>query len=237
MIAIVDYGLGNLTSVKNALDTLGVENRVTALKKDIVTSKGIILPGVGAAGVGMLNLRKKKLDSLLIEQIKRGKPFLGTCLGMQLLFEYSEEDNTKCLGILRGKVKKFQTKLKVPQIGWNNVRITNYPSRRGRAEADELRITNEIKDNSYFYYVNSYYCIPEDKNTVVGTTEYGVTFASVIQKDNIYATQFHSEKSGEAGLQLLKNFCSIAEDWIPGSPPGMTLGRPPSDRTQGKQIL
>jgi len=198
MIAIIDYGLGNLTSVKNALDNIGVANKITNAKKDIVNAKGIIFPGVGAAGAGMTNLRAKKLDMLLVEQIQKGKPFLGTCLGMQLLFEFSEENNTRCLGIFKGNVKRFKTTLKVPQIGWNQVIKTS--------RTPLLRSTGV---QSYFYFVNSYYCVPKEKSIVVGKTNYGKDFASVIQKNNVFATQFHSEKSGDAGLQLLKNFSNI----------------------------
>ncbi len=199
MIAIIDYGLGNLTSVKNALDVIGVANKITNSKKDIVAANGIIFPGVGAAGAGMENLRKNKLDVLLTDQIKKGKPFLGTCLGMQLLFDYSEEDNTKCLGIFKGRVRKFTRRLKIPQIGWNNIRIMN----------SESRIMEQIEQDSFFYFVNSYYCEPEDQNIIIGKTDYGITFASVIQKDNVFATQFHSEKSGDVGLALLRNFTNI----------------------------
>lgn len=196
MIGIIDYGLGNLTSVKNALDKIGVLNFISDDPVKLKSSAGLILPGVGAAGTGMKNLKSMKLDKLIVEQIKNGKPFLGTCLGMQLLFEFSEEDNTTCLGIIPGKVKKFTGKLKVPQIGWNNVRIVD----------NEARIVQDIENNSYFYFVNSYYCEPTDKSTILGETEYGVTFTSIIEKNNIFATQFHSEKSGDIGLKLLKNF-------------------------------
>lgn len=196
MIGIIDYGLGNLTSVKNALDKLGVPNFISGDPVKLKKSTGLILPGVGAAGAGMKNLTAGKLDRLIIEEIKKGKPFLGICLGMQLLFDYSEEDNTKCLSIFPGIVKKFQGNLKVPQVGWNNVRIMN----------QESRIMQDIKDESYFYFVNSFYCDPRDKNFIAGETDYVITFASVLEKDNIFATQFHCEKSGEVGLKLLKNF-------------------------------
>jgi glutamine amidotransferase len=195
MIGIIDYGLGNLTSVKNALDKLNVPNFISDDPGKLKNSTGLILPGVGAAGTGMRNLKAKKLDQFLIRQIQNNKPFLGTCLGMQLLFDFSEEDQTTCLGILPGKVRKFDGKLKVPQIGWNTVRTIG-----------KSKIMKNIKNNSYYYFVNSFYCIPTDKNAIAGETEYGVTFASVIEKDNIFATQFHSEKSGDTGLKFLKNF-------------------------------
>lgn len=199
MIAIIDYGLGNLTSVKNMLDALTVPSVITDKKTDIEKASGIIFPGVGAAGAGMINLRKKKLDKVLIDQIQKGKPFLGTCLGMQLLFEFSEEDNTSCLGIFKGKVKRFTSKVKIPEIGWNTVRIKNY----------ESRIMKNIREESYFYFVNSFYCVPKDKSIIAGETEYGTLFPSVIENNNIFATQFHSEKSGKNGLKLMKNFIDL----------------------------
>lgn len=199
MIGIIDYGLGNLTSVKNALDKIGVPNFISGNSSQLKNSAGLILPGVGAAGAGMKNLKAKKLDQFLIQEIKDGKPFLGTCLGMQLLFNCSEEDNTRCLGIIPGRVKKFIGKLKVPQIGWNNATIVNC----------ESKIMKNLKNESYFYFVNSYYCIPEEKEIISGITNYGGKFCSVIEKNNIFATQFHSEKSGDAGLAVLKNFTEV----------------------------
>lgn len=199
MIGIIDYGLGNLTSVKNALNKLGVPNFISDSPAKLKNSTGLILPGVGAAGTGMKNLKAKGLDKFIIEQIKNGKSILGTCLGMQLLFEFSEEDNTRCLGVLPGTVKKFQGNLKVPQIGWNQVRV----------KGQESGVLKNIKNNGYFYFVNSYYCIPQDKDIIAGETDYGISFASVIEKDNIFATQFHSEKSGDIGLNLLKNFTEV----------------------------
>lgn len=184
MIVIIDYGLGNLASVKNALDKLGIANRISSDPALIKKAKALILPGVGAAGAGMAELKKRGLDKLIIEQIKKGKPFLGICLGMQLLFDKSEERNVACLGVLKGTVKKFQKERKVPQIGWNQV----------------------APDKSYFYFVNSYYCAPSDPSIIVGQTTYGETFASVVRKDNIVGVQFHPEKSGEKGLLFLKNF-------------------------------
>ena len=201
MIGIIDYGLGNLTSVKNALDKLNVPNFISDDPDKLKNSTGLILPGVGAAGTGMKNLKAKGLDQFIIEQIKTGKPFLGTCLGMQLLFDFSEEGKTKCLGLIPGTVKRFTTTLKIPQIGWNNVRIMN----------DESRIMDRLKNDSYFYFVNSYYCVPADKKVIAGETDYGVTFTSAVEKGNIFATQFHSEKSGETGLKLLKNFTEVCK--------------------------
>lgn len=199
MIGIIDYGLGNLTSVKNALDKLNVPNFISDNPLALKKATGLILPGVGAAGAGMKNLITKGLDQFLIDEIKKGKPFLGTCLGMQLLFEFSEEGDTKCLGILKGQVKKFTGNLKIPEMGWNNVKIANPKS----------QILNEINDQSYFYFVNSFYCKPDEKEIISGITNYGISFTSVIERDNIFATQFHSEKSGDTGLKVLKNFAEV----------------------------
>lgn len=199
MIGIIDYGLGNLNSVKNALDKIGALNFISGEISRLKKSTGLILPGVGAAGAGMRNLKAKKLDQFLTQEIKNGKPFLGTCLGMQLLFDFSEEENTKCLGIIPGQVKKFTGKLKVPQIGWNNVAIIN----------NESEIMKNLKNESYFYFVNSFYCVPEEKEIISGMTNYCGEFCSVIEKGNIFATQFHSEKSGDFGLAVLKNFTEV----------------------------
>jgi|SRR3989344_2319976 len=187
MIVVIDYGIGNVGSVVNALDKLGVESKISSDPRVIKKARGIILPGVGNAKQGMENLKKRKLDKVIIEEIKKGKPFLGICLGMQLLFDKSEEGNVKCLGVFKGTVKKFKKERKIPQIGWNNV----------------------SPDNSFFYFVNSYYCVPSDEKIIVGTTTYGETFASVVRKDNIFGVQFHPEKSGKAGFALLKNFLKL----------------------------
>lgn len=198
MIVIIDYGLGNLGSVKNALDKLGVVSVISKSRDDIEKAAGLILPGVGSACEGMKNIKKAKLDKVIVDQLKRGKPFLGICLGMQLLFSKSEEGNVKCLNIIEGKVKKFDSRLKVPQIGWNAV----------EQKTKNLLFKN-IPKNSSFYFVNSYYCQPGDKSIIVGESEYGINFCSVLVKKNIVATQFHPEKSGNIGLKLLKNFVDI----------------------------
>ena len=201
MIVIIDYGLGNLGSVKNTLDKLGVDSMISKSRKDIEMAKGIVLPGVGSAKQGMENLKTQCLDKVLINEIKKGKPFLGICLGMQLLFSSSGEGNTECLNVIDGKVKKFNSELKVPQIGWNEVRIKSL----------ELRVKNLFKnvlDKSSFYFVNSYYCLPDDKSIIVGETEYGINYCSVLIK-NITATQFHPEKSGQIGQQFIKNWIKL----------------------------
>ena len=199
MIAIIDYGIGNLASITNALNRLKIISIITADLIQIRKADGLILPGVGAAGEGMKNLKKNNLDRLLVYEINRCKPFLGICLGMQLLFEKSEEGDVECLGVIKGKVIKFKKERKVPQIGWNQVRIKNY----------ELRIKNlwtGIPDKSYFYFVNSYYCEPDDKSIISAETIYGEKFPSVVMQKNIVATQFHPEKSGDVGMKFLENW-------------------------------
>lgn len=195
MIVVIDYGIGNTGSVINALNKIGISNQISSDPTVIKKSKILILPGVGAAGKGMENLKKKKLDKIIIDEIKRGKPFLGICLGMQLLFDESEEGNVKCLGIFKGKVKKFKEMKKIPQIGWNNVDLDK-----------TAKIFKEISNKSYFYFVNSYYCAPENKSFVVGTSEYGEKFASAVEKDNVVGVQFHPEKSGKTGFNFINNF-------------------------------
>jgi len=197
MIVIIDYGLGNLGSVKNALDKLGVDSMVSKSVKDIEKATGLVLPGVGSATEGMKNLRKSGLNKVILKQIKLKKPILGICLGMQLLFFLSEEGNTECLNVIEGKVKRFNNKLKVPQIGWNQVK--QKPS----------KLFLSIKDKSYFYFVHSYYCQASEEKIIIGSTEYGINFTSAIEDKNIFGVQFHPEKSGENGLKLLKNFADI----------------------------
>ena len=196
MIAIIDYGINNLDSVKNAFDRLEVDSIVTSDFNIISRANALILPGVGTAIEGMRNLKKLRIDKLLTSEVRNGKPLLGICLGMQLLMDWSEEGNVDCLGLIDGTVEKFTNKLKVPQIGWNNVKISNF----------ELPITNQIAQNSYFYFVHSYYCIPTDANISLGITSYGLDYCSIFAKNNIVCVQFHPEKSGKVGFQLLRNF-------------------------------
>lgn len=199
MIIIIDYGLGNLASVVNALNKVETPVKISSSPLVIRKAKGIILPGVGAAAQGMKNLKEKNLDKVVIKQAEKGKPILGICLGMQLFLSSSEEGNVNCLNLIEGKVKKFDVNLKIPQIGWNQIKIKN----------EKLKMKNlfiSIPDNSNFYFVNSYYCKPEDPSVVAATTDYGIKFCSVLTKDNILGVQFHPEKSGKVGLQLLKNW-------------------------------
>ncbi len=197
MITIIDYGLGNLGSVKNALDRVGVGSMVSSSISDIERADGLILPGVGAAGEGMKNLKSRKLDRLIKKKISNGKPLLSICLGMQLMFSLSEEGNVNCLNIVEGNVRKFNTKLKVPQIGWNQVKVKDSP------------LFNNIQNSSYFYFVHSYYCDPLDKAVITGETDYQNKFCSSFERGKLFGVQFHPEKSGENGLQLLKNFTDI----------------------------
>lgn len=210
MIVIIDYGIGNIGSVANALSKLEIENRISSDPGIIAKATGLILPGVGAAGQGMENLKKRNLISVIKNAAISNKPILGICLGMQLLFDESEEGNVKCLGIFNGTVKKYKKERKVPQIGWNQVKYQKSSrSSRDKNQNYKLKIKNlsrDIPDGSFFYFVNSYYCDPKDKSIVSGTSNYGEQFASLISKDNIVATQFHPEKSGRAGFILLKNF-------------------------------
>jgi len=194
MIQIIDYGAGNIKSVQNALKQLGVESKTITSGQELEADCKTIFPGVGAAGNAMRKLKEKDFLEK-IPQIKA--PFLGICLGMQLLVEYSEEDETKCLGIIKGKALEFPKTVKIPQIGWNKVKQTN--------RQDPL--FKDVPDQSYFYFVNSYYVDRCEEE--LGTTDYGRTFVPILKKDNFYGTQFHPEKSGEIGLKLLNNFCEL----------------------------
>lgn len=187
MIAIIDYGAGNLKSVKNALDYLKVGSIITGKPKEILEADRIILPGDGSFGYMMENLRKKDLVKPIQDFIKSGKPFLGICLGLQGLFESSEESpNVKGLSVFKGKVVKFR-KGKVPQIGWNKI----VSRKKG------------IFNDGYMYFVNSYYVVPEDNSIAATVTDYNGEFVSAIQSDNVTAMQFHPEKSGERGIELI----------------------------------
>lgn len=197
MITIIDYGLGNLGSVKNALDSLGVVSIVSSNPADLKDSSGLIIPGVGAAGEGMKNLIERGLVGPITEEVKKGKPILGICLGMQLMMGSSDEGGINCLDLIDGRVERFKVDMKVPQIGWNTV------------NTNEKVLFNGVPPQSYFYFVHSYYCKPTDTANIVAETEYGVRFCSGLKKGNIYGVQFHPEKSGDNGLLVLKNFSDI----------------------------
>lgn len=201
MIAIIDYGAGNLSSVKKALDYLGAESEITDDKEKIFSATHIILPGVGSFGDAMMSMQKKGLTEAVKEAAVSGKPFLGICLGLQLLFESSDESpDVKGLGILNGKIVTIpkENGLKVPHIGWNSISLRQKGG-----------IFKDLRDESYFYFVHSYYLKGADNDAVAATTQYGVEIECAVQKGNLCATQFHPEKSGEAGLKLLKNFIDM----------------------------
>ena len=196
MIAVVDYGMGNLRSVQKALEHLGFSARVTGSAQEILRARSVVLPGVGAFGDAMANLRRRSLVKPLREVAERGTPFLGICLGMQLLFAESEErGDFSGLGIFAGKVVRFRTSLRVPHVGWNQIHILK-PS----------PILEGIREGDFAYFVHSYYPEPEDSEVVLATTDYDMEFASVIGRGNIFGVQFHPEKSQDVGLRILRNF-------------------------------
>jgi len=204
MIAIIDYKAGNLTSVARAIRHLGFECRITHKAKEILNADRVIFPGVGSAGQAMQDLKRTGLDQTLYTIFKDGKPFLGICLGTQIILEESEENQTTCLGLLSGTVKRFPMpllsddgeNLKVPHMGWNHIKYTRLHP-----------LFKDVSTESEFYFVHSYFPAPRDIGAIIGTTNYGITFASVISKRNLLAVQFHPEKSGPPGLTILKNFC------------------------------
>ena len=201
MIAIIDYGAGNLQSVKKALDFIGAENVITNDPKVILSADKILLPGVGSFGDAMDSMAKSGLVEIVKECALSGKPFLGICLGLQLLFEESEESpGVKGLGIFKGKIKRFPNDmgLKIPHIGWNSLEIKQKDG-----------IFKGIPENAYVYFVHSYYLHAEDENDIATVTNYGIDFHSAVGKNNVFATQFHPEKSGDVGLQILRNFASM----------------------------
>ena len=206
MIAIVDYQMGNLRSVQKAFESQGFNAVVTDDVGAIRDARGVVLPGVGAFGDCRKELENRGLLDPLREWIDSGRPFLGICLGLQVLLTSSEEGGTTPgLGIIPGRVRKFSAgELKVPHMGWNRVQ---YASRdAGDGARPNCPIFEGIPDGTYFYFVHSYYVDPEDWTSVEGSTEYGITFASAIWRDNLFATQFHPEKSQQAGLKLIENF-------------------------------
>ncbi len=201
MIARIDYGMGNIHSVKKALELYGAKIKVTNNPKEIAGCKKIVLPGVGAFGDAMQELDKQGLSALIKNEIKNKKPFLGICLGMQLLFEKSEEaDKCKGLGIIKGEVKKFSDKdLKIPHMGWNQMRNISA----------SCQLLKGVGDGSFVYFCHSYYPKLLDENSIAASSEYGISFPCVVWKDNVYGAQFHPEKSQGVGLQILKNFVEL----------------------------
>ncbi len=207
MVAIVDYGAGNLRSVENAVKFLGFGARITADAAGLENAEKVIFPGVGEFGSAMANLKKSKLDSAIKKFISEGKPFLGICLGMQLLLDASEESKGAAgLGVFKGKNVRFpqgqKAGLKVPQIGWNRVMPI-------LGNGDAKKLFRGVEKGGYAYFVHSYYAKPADGKAVAADTEYGIRFASALAQGNVFAMQFHPERSGQFGLRVLKNFLEI----------------------------
>ncbi|MFL0196488.1 imidazole glycerol phosphate synthase subunit HisH [Clostridium sp. WILCCON 0269] len=201
MISIIDYGMGNLKSVKKALKYIGVDAKITANEYDIENSKGIILPGVGAFPEAMKNLKNKKLDVVIKDTAAKGIPLIGICLGMQLLFDTGEEIE-KCsgLGLIPGNITKLYGDIKIPHIGWNSLTVKK-----------ECSILEGIPQNSYVYFVHSFYAELECEENLNAYSFYGVDVPAVVNKGNVYGTQFHPEKSGDVGIKMLKNFIKLIE--------------------------
>lgn len=200
MIAVIDYGAGNLRSVTNAISTLGYELKVTSSPKDVLDASVVILPGVGAAGDTMQSLRKHGLADAVCRVIADNRPFLGICIGLQVLFTGTEEGGWHdCLNVMPGRVRKLPAGLKIPHMGWNQVR-----------QRKSHPVFDGIPNDANFYFVHSYYAEPEDKSVVASETDYGITFCSAIATGNLVATQFHPEKSGELGLRMYDNFIKNA---------------------------
>jgi glutamine amidotransferase len=201
MIAIIDYGVGNLRSVQRAFEHVEAEAVVTAQRETIESASAVVLPGVGAFGKAMSNLDRAGLTDVIRQVIAQGRPFLGICLGLQLLFEESEEmGQHKGLGVFGGRVRRFEVGgrrhgYKVPQIGWNQIHIQ-------RASP----LLEGVADGSYAYFVHSYYVAPADPEIVLATTDYEIDYASIVGRDNVFGIQFHPEKSQAVGLKILRNF-------------------------------
>jgi glutamine amidotransferase len=200
MIAIIDYGAGNLRSVTNAIGRLGYQPKIISTPKEVLSAQAVILPGVGAAADTMANLQTLGLVSPIRQFIAEGRPFLGVCIGLQVLFDGTEEGGWhECLGIIPGVVRRLPPGLKIPHMGWNQVRQRiSHP------------VFSGIPDETNFYFVHSYYVEPDDMALVAGETDYGIPICSVIARNNLIATQFHPEKSGEVGLRLYDNFIKMA---------------------------
>lgn len=201
MTAIIDYDAGNIKSVEKALQALGEEAIITREREKILNADHVILPGVGAFGDAMRKLRTYGLEEIIHEVVRKGIPFLGICLGLQLLFERSDEsDDVKGLGLLPGEILRIPDEpgLKIPHIGWNSLKFPK-----------QGRLFQGISEDSYVYFVHSYYLKAKDESIVTATSQYGTLIHASVEKDNIFACQFHPEKSSEVGLRILKNFISI----------------------------
>jgi glutamine amidotransferase len=203
VIGVIDYRTGNSRSVVFALDHLGIANKLVGSPEDCAGVDRFILPGVGSADVTMASLHKEGWVSFLTERVLAGgEPFLGICVGLQVLFDWSDERETDCLGWLPGRVHELdRSKVRVPHMGWNVVRpVSEHP------------FVAEIESRSHYYFVNSYYVVPGDSVDIAGTTQYGIEFVSAVARKNIMATQFHAEKSGPLGLRLLTRFASLGKE-------------------------
>ncbi len=202
MIAVVDYGMGNLRSVQKAFEKLGFDARITSSPDEIEQAAGVVVPGVGAFADTMESLTSAGVQEAVLAQIGRGRPFLGICLGLQVLMGESEEGGLhRGLGVFEGRVRRLPDQVKVPHMGWNQVEVVR-----------PTPVFDGIESGSYFYFVHSYYVDPADPEAVAGRTDYGVRFASVLSHDNLVAVQFHPEKSGMRGLRLLSNFGGMCSD-------------------------
>jgi len=200
VIAVIDYGAGNLRSVTNALVKLGYQPKVTSKPNDVLKAAAVIFPGVGAAADAMDSLRESGMDDAIKQIVSQGQHFLAVCIGLQVLFSVSEEEGRHdCLGVITGTVKRLPPGLKVPHMGWNQVKqIVKHPIFEG------------IPDEANFYFVHSYYADPDNAGVVAGITEYGISLCSVLIRDNLVATQFHPERSGDLGLRMYANFLKMA---------------------------
>lgn len=201
MIAIIDYDAGNIKSVEKALQKLGAEVVITKDAQEILAADKVILPGVGAFGDAMANLKKYGLDEVIHQVVEKGTPFLGICLGLQLLFERSDETpGVEGLGILKGEILRISDRddLKIPHMGWNSLHLQN-----------QGRLFTGLPEQSYVYFVHSYYLKAEEEEIVKATTDYSVNIHASVEKDNVFACQFHPEKSSDVGLQILKNFVEL----------------------------
>ena len=210
-LVVIDYDSGNLRSVSRALESQGVTPLVIGGAAELDGADAVVLPGVGSGPAAMDALNQRGLVGPIRDYIASGRPFLGICLGLQLLMDRTEEGDKPCLGVVPGNAKHLPPGLKVPHMGWNSVRFANQTPRQHPVLAG-------IPQDSYFYFVHSYYAAPKNPAGVSGTTDYGIRFCSVYAKDNLVATQFHPEKSGPAGLRLYKNFIGMASRQPPSSP-------------------